>query len=117
MSVDAPPQLCPNLKARVSYDLGDAGLSYWTQSGGTQTSKSHSRCTETRCYGNDTHVAVGHVYASCSCPLIGPHISDIERILDNDTFAIVAIADDGDHAKVVVESYRPELNFTLISHA
>jgi hypothetical protein len=117
MSIDVSPNLCPNLKARVSLDLGKAGLSYWTQLGGTQTSKLHTKCTDTACYGNDTHVAVCHIQSSCSCSLLGPHTPDALRIVKDGSFALVAIDDEGDQAKVVVRPYRPGVNFTLISHA
>ncbi|EPE35626.1 hypothetical protein GLAREA_11326 [Glarea lozoyensis ATCC 20868] len=117
MSVDVSPNLCPNLKARVSLDLGKAGLFYWTQLGGTQTSKSHTSCTDAACYANDTHAAVCHIRSGCSCPLLGPQILDVMRILKEGLFALIAIDNEGDQAKVVVRPYKPGVSFTLISHA
>jgi hypothetical protein len=119
MSESTPP-LCPNLVARVSSDLGHEGLSYWIEHGGSQTSKSHTECSDTRCYANDDrggHASIRHLKKSCCCEYIGPQMLDIMRIIDANMIPIIALEGSGNDSCIVVEAYRPGLVYTAISHA
>jgi hypothetical protein len=112
-------RFCPNLVARVSADLGREGLSYWIEHGGSQTSNSHTECSETRCYANDDggHASTRHLEKSCSCHYIGPKMSDITRIINANRIPIIAVEGSENDSYIIVEAYRPGLVFTAISHA
>ena len=115
-----PTSLCPNLIARVSSDLGPDGLSYWMKHGGSQTSKSHTECSELRCYANDDrggHTSIRHIDKSCSCQYIGPEISVIISIIEANKIPVIAVGGSENDPCIVVEAYRPGLVFTAISHA
>jgi hypothetical protein len=75
---------CPNLASRISFDLGDEGLSYWKKLEGTQTSKSHSESTTTRCYANDAghgNLITYQVDISRTCSHVGPPLKEISNII------------------------------------
>ncbi|KAL2062123.1 hypothetical protein VTL71DRAFT_6389 [Oculimacula yallundae] len=113
-------QLCPNLIARISSDLGPKGFSYWINHGGSQISKSHTECHETRCYANDDGggpALIRHLGNSCSCQYIGPELSEIISIIDANMIPVIAVEGSEGDSCIIVKAYTPELAFTAISHA
>jgi len=110
------PHFCPNIVRRVLLDLGDSGLSYWIQLGGTQASKNHENCTASRCSANNVGSSAPHIEPSCQCALIGPQMHEIARITDLDMIPVIAVEGTLDNCRVIVETYRPGLVFAAISH-
>jgi hypothetical protein len=118
--VESTPHVCPNLTARVSSDLGSEGLSFWSDLGGTQRTKSHAECSLSRCVANDgkyRSTSIPHVEKTCSCICIGPRMVDVMRIMDANMIPVVAFEASGVTSRVVVEAYVPGLDFTIISHS
>ena len=118
--LDSAPPLCPNLVDRVSSDLGPEGLSYWIKLGGSQTSKSHTDCTKTRCFANDIRSGnnlICHSEITCNCNNIGPCMMDIAEILDANMIPVIALRGSDSDPSIVVEAYEPGMEFTIISHA
>lgn len=111
---------CPNLVARISSDLGQAGLNYWTKLGRTQTTKSHEACTLGRCNANEAgsrHGAVTHLDISCRCAPIGPEMMKVAKIMAANMIPVVAVRGSGKDSYLVVDAYKPGLVFTVISHS
>ncbi|GAM38666.1 hypothetical protein TCE0_033f09572 [Talaromyces pinophilus] len=111
---------CPNLVARISSDLGQTGLHYWTKLGRTQITKSHEACTPGRCNANEAesrHGAVTHVEISCRCAPVGPEMVKVAKIMAANMIPVVAVRGSGKDPYLVVDAYKPGLVFTVISHS
>lgn len=118
--LNSTSNLCPNLAKRVYQDLGTPGLNLWRELGGTQSSVSHENCTQDRCRANDAGVAdnseASHVEPSCRCTLVGPRMHEVTSIIDDNLIPVVAVDETGENCQLVVDAYKPGLDFAVISH-